>query len=127
MKDEILQDHDNLEKAFNTYGEDSESIETEEDNLGSDISRLLKSNFFNKNQLQNDVAEQDLDLNTENIESEVIAKLDGRSRYVESAAAEQVGAEFTEAKTEDGEDAPATESATSESETKSDTVPATSV
>ena len=49
MKDEILQDHDNLEKAFNTYGEDSESIETEEDNLGSDISRLLKSNFFNKN------------------------------------------------------------------------------
>lgn len=50
MKDDILCTHDELEGIFNTYDtvEDNKSSQRDEDNLDSDISRLLKSKFFNK-------------------------------------------------------------------------------
>jgi hypothetical protein len=50
MKDDILCTHDELEGIFNTYDtvEDNKSSQRDEDNLDSDISKLLKSKFFNK-------------------------------------------------------------------------------
>ena len=124
MKDDILSTHNELEDIFNHYDtEDDTSSKKDEDSLESDISRLLKSTFFNKKKLENDDAAQDLDLDTDDIQGELKATLGGGFSNVESG----VGAEFTEADTEDAEDAPATESATSESETKSETAPATTV
>jgi hypothetical protein len=49
MKDEILETHNKLEEDFNAYGDDEEdasSINDEEGEFKTDISRLLKSNFF---------------------------------------------------------------------------------
>ena len=50
MKDDILSTHNELEGIFNTYDtvEDDVSTKRAENNLDTDISKLLKSKFFNK-------------------------------------------------------------------------------
>ena len=61
VKGDILSTHNELEEAFNNYGDDDEedqiSSSKEEVSLQSDISRLLNSNFFNKKKNQEEEVE----------------------------------------------------------------------
>jgi hypothetical protein len=110
VKADILSTHNKLEEDFNNYDEnddeDASSVSEEDGKFDTDITKLLNSNFFNKNKNQ----EEEVDVDIGDAETGLEAKLDGFNINVESAAA-PVGVELTESDA----DSPTTESATSES------------
>jgi hypothetical protein len=120
IKDDILSTHNELEGIFNDYdvldSDQPSASNTAEDKLDQDISQLLKSKFFNKQ--QKPVAEQALELETDDVQDELAATLGGVYSNVEKGVGAEM-TEATEANDDDDDDASegslTTEAATSES------------
>ena len=125
IKRDILNTHNQLEDIFNDYDVLDTDHNTEanvaEDNLDKDITKLLKSKFFKKSPIE-DVPAPDLELETDDIQTELQATLGGVYSNVESG----VGAEYTEIENTE-EPTIKTESASQETASNTETPAATVV